>query len=83
MDLQVADAAIPAIKCPPVCGMGGVSRLIGDLRRFRQVLEQRGCELGRNLGYEETDGAHHNEAAWAERLPRVLRFLLAPAGTDA
>lgn len=63
--------------------MGGVSRLIGDLRRFRQVLEQRGCELGRNLGYEETDGAHHNEAAWAERLPRVLRFLLAPAGTDA
>ena len=54
------------------------SRLVRDLRRFRMTLEHRGFELGNDLGYEETAGARHNETAWAERLPRVLRFLLPP-----
>jgi predicted alpha/beta superfamily hydrolase len=51
---------------------------IRDLRRFARQLEARGFRRGINLGYEETDGARHEEAAWAERLPRVLEFLLPP-----
>jgi len=71
VDMGTAEDASHPVRTVP-------SRLICDLWRFRQVLEHRGLELGRNLGYEETDGAHHNESAWAERLPRVLRFLLPP-----
>jgi predicted alpha/beta superfamily hydrolase len=55
---------------------GETPRLVGDLRRFRTVLERRGFAEGRNLGYEEATGATHDEGAWAARLPRVLSFLL-------
>jgi predicted alpha/beta superfamily hydrolase len=54
---------------------GQPSKPIADLRRFRAVLEQRGYALGIQLGYEEVEGAVHDEAAWAARLPRILRFL--------
>jgi predicted alpha/beta superfamily hydrolase len=57
---------------------GQVSRPVLDLRRFRSVLEQRGYALGPRLGYEEVQGAAHDEAAWAARLPRILRFLFPP-----
>jgi len=65
---------------PPQTGQ--VSKLILDLRRFRGVLEQRGYALGSQMGYEEVEGAVHDEAAWAARLPRVLRFLY-PARTES
>ncbi len=54
---------------------GTLSRLVLDVRRFRAVVERRGYTPGLTLDGEETTGALHNEAAWAERLPRVLRFL--------
>jgi len=76
VDMGAAEDAFPGAPAGP-------SRLVGDLRRFRMAIERRGFELGRNLGYEETAGARHDETAWAERLPRVLRFLLPTAGTDA
>jgi predicted alpha/beta superfamily hydrolase len=58
-------------------GDGGAdSRLIRELRRFRDLLIARGYVEGRDLGYLEAAGAVHNEAAWAARLPEILRFLL-------
>jgi len=57
---------------------GPDSRHVRELRRFRAVLETRGFNPGRNLGYQEDPGAPHNEAAWAKRLPDILRFLLPP-----
>lgn len=75
VDMGTAEDAPSIAGAPP-------SRLVRDLRRFRMTLEHRGFELGSDLGYEETAGARHNETAWSERLPRVLRFLL-PPGTGA
>lgn len=57
---------------------GPDSHHIRELRRFRSVLEARGYAMGSNLGYQEDAGAPHNEAAWAKRLPDLLRFLLPP-----
>ena len=56
--------------------VGPDSRHIRELRRFRTVLESRGYTVGETLGYQEDAGAPHNEAAWAKRLPDILRFLL-------
>ena len=42
----------------------------------RDALLQNGYTLNKNLGYYLHEGAGHNENAWAERLPRVLKFLL-------
>lgn len=41
----------------------------------RDALLHNGYVLGENLGYFLHEGATHSEAAWAERLPRVFRFL--------
>lgn len=41
----------------------------------RDALLHNGYVLGENLGYFLHEGAMHTEAAWAERLPRVFRFL--------
>lgn len=46
------------------------------VRLLRDQLQQRGYTD--NLLYVEDDEAHHNEAAWANRLPGALRFLLQP-----
>jgi predicted alpha/beta superfamily hydrolase len=49
-----------------------------DHARFlRGALEQKGWREGRDLHYEEVEGARHNEAAWAARIDRILEFLLA------
>ncbi len=59
----------------------GVPDTIADLRALRHVLEGMGFEEGRDLMVVEDPGAGHNEAAWAGRLPGVLRFLFpGPAG---
>ena len=48
-----------------------------DARKVRDALLARGFVLERDLHYVEERNARHNEAAWARRLPDVLRFLLA------
>ena len=46
------------------------------VREARDLLVRKGYREGRDLLYVEEEGAVHNEAAWAERLPQLLRFLL-------
>ena len=46
------------------------------VRRARDLLVRKGYREGPDLMYVEEEGAGHNEAAWAERLPQLLRFLL-------
>jgi predicted alpha/beta superfamily hydrolase len=46
------------------------------VRRARELLVVKGYEPERDLVYVEDEGAVHNEAAWAARLPEALRFLL-------
>lgn len=46
------------------------------VREVRDALIAGGYVVGQNLMYVETEGAVHNEAAWARRLPDALRYLL-------
>jgi len=52
------------------------AQAVADLHRFAGVLRERGFTDDDSLHCEEVDGARHDEAAWAARLPRVLAFLL-------
>jgi predicted alpha/beta superfamily hydrolase len=49
-----------------------------DVRRCRDALVRAGFRDGVDLRYVEDRHAVHSEAAWAERLPDALRFLLGP-----
>lgn len=49
---------------------------------YRQMLRQ-GWRDGIDLRYSLAEGAEHNEAAWAARFDRVLRFLFPPPGADS
>lgn len=60
----------------------GVDDSIDDLRAMRDVMLAQGFALGANLRVFEHENANHNEAAWAARLPDVLRWLY-PPGTVA
>ena len=51
-------------------------RTLWNARRLRRILRRKGYDEGRNLLYVETHGARHEEAAWAERFPTALGFLL-------
>lgn len=57
-------------------------RTLDDARRLRDILLQKGWQLGANLHFEEIEGAQHNEAAWAQRVGPFLQFLF-PAGNSA
>ncbi|GAB4520736.1 MAG: alpha/beta hydrolase [Anaerolineae bacterium] len=46
------------------------------VRKLGEDLLARGYVAGQTLLYVEEEGALHNEAAWARRLPEALRFLL-------
>ena len=46
-------------------------------RILRDVLVAKGWKEGKDLHYEEAEGARHNEAAWAARIDRILEYLLA------
>ena len=46
------------------------------VREARDLLVDKGYQEGRDLLYVEEEDAVHNEAAWADRFPRLLRFLL-------
>lgn len=47
------------------------------VRALHEALLANGYKDGQNLLYVEAEGAIHNEAAWAERFPNAMRFLLA------
>jgi predicted alpha/beta superfamily hydrolase len=50
-------------------------RFLESTRRLRDALVETGWVLGDDLSYFEDVGAIHNEAAWARRMPHILRFL--------
>jgi len=55
----------------------GVSDLIDDVQEMRDLLLARGYDSARvELMLDE--GAVHNEAAWARRLPKILEFICRP-----
>jgi predicted alpha/beta superfamily hydrolase len=56
-------------------------RIVPEVEQFRDVLLQKGWRLGEDLHYERVEGGEHNEAAWAQRIGRVLQFLYPAAGT--
>jgi predicted alpha/beta superfamily hydrolase len=53
-------------------------RIVQDVEQFRDVLLQKGWQLGRDLHYQRVEGGEHNEAAWAQRVGPFLRFLYPP-----
>jgi predicted alpha/beta superfamily hydrolase len=59
------------------------ARAIAAVRRLRDALEGAGWTLGADLHYLEAAGAIHNEAAWAERVAPILRFLFPPTSNRA
>jgi predicted alpha/beta superfamily hydrolase len=50
-------------------------RIVQDVEQFRDVLLQKGWQLGRDLHYQRIEGGEHNEAAWAQRVGPFLQFL--------
>jgi predicted alpha/beta superfamily hydrolase len=49
---------------------------LGDARRMKALLEEKGYRTGRDLLFFVEMGGRHNERAWARRLHHTLRFLL-------
>ena len=50
-------------------------RIVPDVEQFRDILLQKGWQLGKDLSYQRIEGAEHNEAAWAQRVGPFLQFL--------
>jgi predicted alpha/beta superfamily hydrolase len=48
---------------------------VADARALRDALIEDGWTEGSDLSYTEAVGAHHDEAAWAERSAAMLEFL--------
>lgn len=48
----------------------------GSVGHLRDLLQKKGYKSGSNLFCIEEEGALHQEAAWAGRLPEAFRFLL-------
>jgi predicted alpha/beta superfamily hydrolase len=53
-------------------------RHLRDTDLLHRRLLSRGWKDGADLAYLRVPGAHHDEAAWADRFDRVLRFLFPP-----
>lgn len=58
--------------------MGTAEGETEPFRRLRDALLAAGFVEGQDLRAVEVPGAGHNEAAWAARMPQILRFLYAP-----
>lgn len=52
--------------------------VIDDARLLRDALLARGWRLDHDLRYLESEGAGHDESAWASRMPQVLQYLFPP-----
>jgi predicted alpha/beta superfamily hydrolase len=50
-------------------------RTVQDVEQYRDILLQKGWQLGKDLSYQRVEGAEHNEAAWAQRVGPFLQFL--------
>lgn len=50
-------------------------RIVQEVEQFRDILLQKGWQLGKDLYYQRMEGAEHNEAAWAQRVGPFLQFL--------
>jgi enterochelin esterase-like enzyme len=57
-------------------------RSMENVKKLRDVLVQGGWRQGRDLHFEEIPGAHHNEAAWAQRVGPFLQFLFPSRETE-
>ncbi len=53
-------------------------RALPDARALKTALVNKGWKLGEDLNYLEVEGAHHDEAAWAQRVAPMLKFLFPP-----
>ena len=56
--------------------VGARERMVPLVHEARNILIEKGYRTGRDLLFVEDDGGAHDEASWARRLPRALRFLL-------
>ena len=56
-------------------GTGEPLRFLVGARHIRAALLAKGWRLGSDLAYYEQPGGRHSEAAWAQRVPPLLRFL--------
>lgn len=77
MDMGTAEYAHGPADLKPVDDLLTGSMPLAS--RVAAMLEQKGYTPGRDLLYVLEQGAPHNEAAWARRLPAALRFLLGGA----
>jgi enterochelin esterase-like enzyme len=71
-------AAAPVEPRPRIwldIGTNEGQRIVHDVEEFRDVLLQKGWQLGTDLHYQRVEGAGHNEAAWAQRVGPFLQFL--------
>jgi hypothetical protein len=59
----------------------GIDDFIDDLRLLKDHLIAKGFVEGEDLVVYEDPGARHNEGAWSERFPDVLRYLFPSEGT--
>jgi hypothetical protein len=56
--------------------IGARERMSPLVHEARKLLIEKGYRLGKDLLFVEDEGGGHDEASWARRLPRALRFLL-------
>jgi predicted alpha/beta superfamily hydrolase len=78
MILRFAAATAPVQPRPSIwldIGTKEGPRIVPDVEQFRDILLKKGWRLGEDLHYERVEGGEHNEAAWAQRIGRVLQFL--------
>lgn len=52
--------------------------MLQDAKDFAAALEQQGFQHFKNLAFHIEPGGQHNEAAWAQRIERPLRFFYSP-----
>jgi predicted alpha/beta superfamily hydrolase len=50
-------------------------RIVPEVEQLRDILLQKGWQLGKDLSYQRIEGAEHNEASWAQRVGPFLQFL--------
>ena len=62
---------------------GDLTESVALLRAVRDRALARGMVLGADLGYYEAVGAAHNESAWRQRLPAILRYLYGATPLEA
>jgi predicted alpha/beta superfamily hydrolase len=64
-------------------GEGRPPQVIRETRALRQILDDKGYEVGKNLAYFEDPRGTHSEYYWAKRMPTILKFLFGPPAAPA